>query len=127
MSELTTELETNAVSEDTLADYADQHDACNVFAFWYVETVNENAVVKDAIVGNIEHAYVYDPDLDATIDATLGQFDGDFGLSVADAGAWDGDNHPHTNDGDEVYEWDSRDAFNNHYDAARNSVSYVVA
>jgi len=126
MSKLTTELETDAVDEDTLAGYADQHDACNVFAFWYVENVNENAAVKDAIVGNVEHAFVYDPDLDATIDATLGQFDGDFGLSVADAGAWDGDRHPHTNDGDEVYTWESRDAFNDHYDQARNSVSYVV-
>jgi len=127
MSELTTELETDAVDEATLADYADQHDACNVFAFWYAETVNENAVVKDAIVGNVEHAFVYDPDLDATIDATLGQFDGDFGLDVGDAGAWEGDEHPHTNDDDEVFEWESRDAFNDHYDQARNSVSYVVA
>lgn len=121
------ELKTDALNKDTLANYADQHNACNVFAFWYLENVNENAVVKDGIVGNVEHAFVFDPDLDVTIDATLGQFDGDFGLDVADAGAWDGDHHPHTNDDDEVFEWESREAFNDHYDQARNSVSFVVA
>jgi hypothetical protein len=120
------ELETDAVDADTLAEYDIEFNACNAFAFWYVENVNENAVVKDAIVGNIEHAFVYDPDLDVTIDATLGQFDGDFGLDVGHAGAWDGDHHPHINHDDEVHEWESRDAFNDHYDEMRNFVSYVV-
>jgi hypothetical protein len=119
------EIETNRLNAEELHQWTQDFSACDAFAFWYRDNINGNAIVKDAIVGNIEHAYIYDPDKDLTIDATLGQFDGKFGLEVPDGAAWSGDEHPHVGD-DEIYEWRSREAFKEHYDGARNDVSYVV-
>lgn len=114
------ELKTGALTEDELENLSGKmENMCNEFAFWYLENVNENAVVKDAIVGNTEHCYVYDPELDVAIDGTLGQFNG-----KADAGAWSGDVHPHTNDDDEVFEWTDRSEFEAHYSGFNSP--YVV-
>ena len=114
------DVQTDAVDEDELVEWGGNFSKCNGFAFWYVENVNKNAVVKDAYtVFGQEHCYVYDPDLDATIDPTLGQFD-----DAPFVGAWDGDTHPYADDAEEVYEWDSKDEFKQHYDRAGSP--YIV-
>lgn len=109
------EIDTDEISEQELEALAGNHTTCNGFAFAYLES-HENAVVKDGMFqGRQAHCYVYDADKDITIDATIGQFDD--GPSV---GAWDGDNHPYIDDRDEVYEWESREAFEGHYDGAHS-------
>jgi len=115
-----TEVETDAIDEERLAELNPTADTCNGWSFWYVENVNENAVVKDmfTIFGE-EHCAVYDPDLDVTIDMTLGQFD-----DAPDAGAWDGDQHPYADDIEEVYEWTDKSAFEEHYDGFQSP--YIV-
>ena len=113
--ELTADIETDAFDTDSLEELkAEMPNTCNGFAFAYAEA-NENVVVKDAFVDTSNsgaHCFVYDGDLDATIDVTLGQFNG-----CPDVGAWDGDRHPHTCDFEETFEWESREAFEDHYGA----------
>ena len=111
VQELTADIETDAFDADSLEELkAEMPNTCNGFAFAYAEA-NGNVVVKDAMVdGSQEHCFVYDADLDVTIDVTLGQFD-----DRPIAGAWDGDRHPHLNTPDEVFEWESREAFEAHY------------
>lgn len=105
------DLETDAVDAADLSEWSQQFSACNQFAFWYVENVNEDAVVQDIFTEwGKAHCVVYDPDADAVIDATLGQFGTD-----AVAGAWEGDEHPHAGP-EEAFEWDSRDEFESHYE-----------
>lgn len=115
------ELETTDLDEDKLTDWASRFDTCNGFAFWYQENVNQNAIVKDGLAfGTDEHCYVYDPELDVTIDATCGQFD-----DAPYAAAWDGDFNRFVDeegyDHEEVYEWTSRDEFETHYSQHMNS------
>lgn len=78
--------------EDALEHWSGNSTSCNRFAFDYQDE-NPHAIVKVATVSGHEHCYVYDPELDATIDATLGQFD-----RGPDAGIWNGDEHPHVDD-----------------------------
>jgi hypothetical protein len=109
------ELETDDVTEAELDELATQHDTCNGFAFSYLENSDNDVVVKDAFVDTSDggaHCYVYDRDRDVTIDVTLGQFEG-----CPDMAAWDGDDHPHVADWEEVFEWESREAFEAHYGA----------
>ena len=67
-------------------------ETCNGFAFDYLDE-NPNAVAKVATVNGQHHCFVYDGDLDVTIDATLGQFD-----DCPVAGVWDGETHPYLDD-----------------------------
>jgi hypothetical protein len=115
MPELTTELETDAVNEDTLAKLAAEHDTCNGFAFSFMDASDNDVVVKDGYVDASNagaHCYVYDRDRDVTLDVTLGQFNG-----RPDIGAWDGDRHPHVCEFEAVFEWEDRDEFESHYGA----------
>lgn len=107
------ELETDAISEEQLEDWAGTASRCNGWSFWYLDNVNEDAVVLDIWVAKhgIAHCVVYDPDLDATIDPTLGQFDG-----LPDSGAWDGKHHPYHAEEEEIREWTDREAFGEEYD-----------
>ena len=109
------ELETDAVDESELVEWDGKYDTCNGFAFNFMEASDNDTVVKDGYVDTSDggaHCYVYDRDRNVTIDVTLGQFDG-----CPDIGVWDGDNHPHVADWEEVYEWQDREAFEAHYGA----------
>jgi hypothetical protein len=113
--ELELELETDAVDETELEKMDGEHNTCNGFAFSHMESSDNEVVVKDAYVDTSNggaHCYVYDRDRDVTIDVTIGQFNG-----CPDIGVWDGDNHPHICDDEEVYEWESRKEFEAHYGA----------
>lgn len=97
--------------EDALEYWSGEHSECNKFAFAYLDE-NPNAVVKVELVNGDYHCYVYDPDLDATIDATLGQFDG-----CPTVGMWDGETHPYTDDnGQPADEYHDEEAFKNDFD-----------
>ena len=115
------EVEVGSITKDELVDMAGQFDTCNGFAFWYMEREDTNAVVRDATVlggDGGQHCYVYDKDLDATIDVCFGQFN-----DGPDIGAWDGDEHPYIGEWDYLsgwegmHEWDDREAFEAHYGA----------
>jgi hypothetical protein len=102
--------------EDALEWWGGQHDGmCNKFAFAYLEE-NPNAIVKAKLVNGDHHCYVYDPDLDATIDATLGQFDG-----CPSVGMWDGENHPYTDANQKpADEYTDQETFQNDFDGAHS-------
>ncbi|WP_135535361.1 hypothetical protein [Halostella pelagica] len=107
------ELESDAVGEDELDRLKTQHNTCNGFAFSYMENTDRDVIVKDGYVDTSDggaHCYVYDRDRDVTIDVTLGQFNG-----CPEIGVWDGDDHPHVADWEEIREWESRDEFEAHY------------
>lgn len=82
-------------------DWAGAFMVCNEFAVAY-KRANENAVLKYGETANGDlHAYVYDPDKDRTLDATLSQFE-IYGPQYQDD--WFvGDEHPHV---DELAEFD---------------------
>lgn len=97
--------------EDALEWWGGAHDTCNGFSFAYLNE-NPHAVVKVNTVNGDYHCYVYDPELDATIDATLGQFDG-----CPSVGMWDGENHPYTDDdGQPADEYTDEETFTNDFD-----------
>jgi len=105
------EIETGEVGEEV---FLHNHNTCNGFAWDYVDR-NENAVVKVSQINGEFHCYVYDSDLDVTIDETLGQFDG-----CPSAGIWPGDRHPYVDmgwDGEPWLEeeWEDKSAFTEHY------------
>lgn len=111
----TIELDTDDVDANELDELASQHKTCNGFAFSYLENSDNDVVVKDAFVDGSDggaHCYVYDRDRDVTIDVTLRQFE-----VGPDLGAWDGDHHPHVAEFEEVFEWESREDFEEHYGA----------
>jgi len=58
----------------TFDDWATEYVVCNEFAVAY-KRENPHAVIKygETAEGDL-HAYIYDPDDDRTLDATLGQF-----------------------------------------------------
>jgi hypothetical protein len=114
------ELETDNVSAEELAGWCYGAHTCNDWAFSYVENVNSNAVVKDSEWRGGDHCFVYDPDLDVTIDATCQQFD-----DCPDAGAWDGETHPYQHERAEEWEWTDRDAFEAHWSEHPNSPYYI--
>jgi len=88
--------------KDTLETYADDHMVCTEFAAAYKRD-NSNAVIKFGEVDGTEHAWVYDPDEDVTLDATLSQF---FDI-LADADFWMGEEHPHAKQTDEFHDIES--------------------
>jgi len=108
MSENEIELETDKLDRDDIDELCRQLpvDTCNGFAFAYLDEINSDAVVKNGQVNSFEHCWVYDPDLDVTIDLTLGQYE-----DLADEGAWDGDGHPYEDGWEEVMEWTDYDEF----------------
>jgi len=111
----TTEIETDAVDVAELKEWAGKHETCNGFAFSFMEESENEVVVKDGFVDGPNsgaHCYIYDAERDVTIDVTLGQFE-----DCPDMAAWDGDDHPHVADWEEVYEWGSREEFEEHYGA----------
>lgn len=82
---------------------------CNGFA-WNYKADNPHVIVRDALVNDDFHCYIYDPANDCIIDPTLDQFDG------LDAGVFNGDTHPHIDHPRDARDWDDHDAFINHYD-----------
>lgn len=78
------------VQDKTFDDWATEYMVCTEFAAAY-KRANPQAVIKYGAVDGNEHCWVYDPDADRTLDATLGQF---LGLPLEDD--WFiGDDHPH--------------------------------
>ena len=87
--------------DKTFIEWANEYIVCNEFAVAY-KRVHENAVLKvgETTEGDL-HCYVYDPDTDRTLDATLSQFE-IYGPQYQDDW-WSGDDHPHV---EEVAEYD---------------------
>lgn len=81
----------------TFDDWATDFVVCNEFAVAY-KRANENAVIKygETAEGDL-HAYVYDPDKDETIDATLGQFEA-YNPAEYQDDWFIGDDHPHVDE-----------------------------
>jgi hypothetical protein len=112
------------LDSDLSRDLVDAYGAprrCNEFAFWY-QRENPHAVVKLGRVGTDEkhsgdwHVWVYDPELDATIDLTMRQFDGheDF---------WtEGDEHPSCYEHDQ---YESREPFVDEWDFGMESPFHI--
>jgi len=89
--------------------FADDCMVCTDFAAEYKQE-NPNAVIKYGTVESQhgteeEHAWVYDPQDDATKDATLGQF---IGIPEAEDDVFPGDEHPLAN---EQAEFDTLEEF----------------
>lgn len=83
----------------TFDDWASEFMVCTEFAAAY-KRENPSAVIKYGEVGGNGHAWVYDPDQDRTLDATLSQF---LGLGLEDQ--WfSGDEHPHADETDEFHD-----------------------
>jgi len=79
---------------EILSEYEDRFTVCGEFARTYHEE-NDNVVLKVGLVeGQDVHCYVYDKDLDVTIDATLEQFSA-YNPAEYQNDFWMGDNHPH--------------------------------
>lgn len=99
------ELETDHFEPEELHDLGNGAN-CNAFAIDYIAEINENAVLKvgEAINGQ-EHCWVYDPDLDVTVDATARQFDD--GVE----GVWEGEQNPNAHDKGWVESYDDVEAF----------------
>lgn len=113
MEKINAEIETEAITLEDILALPKSEQSCNGFAFYYIENVNTDAVVKDIYVeagdGNA-HCVVYDPDLDVIIDPVMAQF-----KDLPDVGAWDGDEHPYHDPIEEVREWTDRDEFESFY------------
>lgn len=75
--------------ETTFDEWATEYMVCTEFAAAY-KRANPEAVIKFGTVDGNEHAWVYDPETDRTLDATLGQF---FIVGCED-NWWNGDKHP---------------------------------
>lgn len=92
--------------DKTFTEWASEFMVCNEFAVAY-KRENENAVIKVGVTDDgDEHCYVYDPDKDRTIDATLSQFE-IYGPQYQDDW-WIGDDHPHveeTGEFDDILEF----------------------
>lgn len=83
--------------------WSEDYMVCTEFAAAY-KRENENAVIKFGSVDGNDHCWVYDPDADKTIDATLSQF-----LSLPFEDDWFvGDEHPHA---EEIEEFHDLEAF----------------
>lgn len=111
------EIDTDAIDADELNELVARYpQTCNGWAFAYAEEHGDHdVVVKDAMVdGSQEHCFVFDRTLGVTIDGRLGPNTPDAEERPV-AGAWDGDRHPHLNTTDEILEWESREAFDEHY------------
>lgn len=71
------------------AEWADQFHVCVDFVAAY-KRANPKAIIKFGHVEGNGHAWIYDPELDRTLDATLGQF---FWQDCRDDW-WPGERHP---------------------------------
>lgn len=90
----------------TFDDWASEYMVCNEFAVAY-KRENENAVLKVGVTDEgDQHCYVYDPEEDRTLDATLSQFE-IYSPEYQDDW-WCGDSHPHV---EETAEFDDILAF----------------
>lgn len=87
----------------SLSEWADEYMVCTEFAAAY-KRANPEAVIKFGEVDGNEHAWVYDPVVDETIDATLGQFF----IAGCEDDYWFGDEHPMA---EETAEYGSVEAF----------------
>jgi hypothetical protein len=87
------------MSEQTFDDWATEYMVCTEFAAAY-KRANAQAVIKFGHVDGNEHCWVYDPEQDRTLDATLGQF-----LSLPFEDDWfAGDDHPHAEERAEYHD-----------------------
>lgn len=76
----------------TFDDWASEYMVCTEFAAAYARE-NENAVIKFGEIDGNEHAWVYDADMDRTLDATLSQWEGF--IAGCERDDWcPGENHP---------------------------------
>jgi len=87
-------------------DWADEYMVCTTFAAEY-KRANANAVIKFGTVDGNEHAWVYDPNEDKTLDATLSQWEG-FVAGCERDKWWHGDDHPLA---EETEEYDDVETF----------------
>jgi hypothetical protein len=93
--------------DDICTDYA--FGTCNGFA-WSYKADHPHVEVRDALVNDDFHCYIYDPRTDCIIDPMLHQFDD------LNDGVFDGDTHPHIDHPRDVRTWDNHDDFITHYD-----------
>ena len=85
-----------------ITQWATEYMVCTDFAAAY-KRENENAVIKFGTVGGNDHCWVYDPETDTTVDATLSQF---LSLGLEDQ-TFNGDEHPHAEETDEFHDIES--------------------
>jgi hypothetical protein len=90
----------------TFDEWAAEYMVCDEFAAAY-KRANPDAVIKFGTVEGDDHCWVYDPDADRTLDATLSQWAG-FKAGCEEDNWWPGDDHPVAN---ETAEFDSVEAF----------------
>lgn len=87
----------------SLSEWSNEYMVCTTFAAEY-KRANPEAVIKFGEVDGEEHAWVYDPVVDETVDATLGQFF----IAGCEDDWWVGDEHPMA---DETAEYDDIETF----------------
>lgn len=90
----------------TFDDWASEYMVCTEFAAAF-KRANSDAVIKYGTVQGNEHAWVYDPQSDRTLDATLSQWDG-FIAGCEQDDFWPGEEHPMA---EETAEFDTVEAF----------------
>ena len=78
--------------DKTFDEWAAEFMICTDFAAAY-KRANPHAVIKFGEVDGNEHAWVYDPETDKTLDATLSQWEG-FVAGCEEDDWWPGDDHP---------------------------------
>lgn len=88
----------------TFEDWASEFMVCTEFAAAY-KRANPQAVIKHGEVDGSEHCWVYDPEQDRTLDATLSQF---FLAGCEEDDWWSGDEHPVA---EEIDSYDDLEAF----------------
>jgi hypothetical protein len=81
---------------------ADDYMACTEFAAAY-KREHDDAIIKYGVVEGDEHCWVYDPELDRTLDATLSQWAG-FKAGCEQDDWWTGDEHPVAEETDEFHD-----------------------
>ncbi|WP_435065901.1 hypothetical protein [Halobaculum sp. EA56] len=87
-------------------EWAAEYMVCTDFAAAY-KRENPQAVIKFGHVDGDGHAWVYDPETDRTLDATLSQWAG-FKAGCEEDDWWPGDDHPVA---EETKEYDTVEAF----------------
>lgn len=92
--------------DNTFDDWATEYMVCTEFAAAY-KRANPQAIIKYGTVEGDEHAWVYDPTQDRTLDATLSQWAG-FKAGCERDDWWPGDSHPVA---EETAEFHSVEAF----------------
>ena len=91
---------------DDFETWSNGYMVCTDFVGAYLRE-NPHAVAIHGTVNGDDHTWVYDPELDVTIDATLSQFDG-FVPGCETDDWFHGDEHPIA---DEIERFDSLEAF----------------